>query len=70
MGGILPTPKAPALPTYTPLPEVDTRADEMALRLDAMERRRRGRGSTVLTSQRGLVRQNEGTPQKKTLLGE
>jgi len=24
----------------------------------------------VLTSQRGLVRQNEGTPQKKTLLGE
>jgi len=70
MGGILPTPKTPALPTYTPLPEVDTRADAMALRVDAMERRPRWRGSTVLASQRGLVRHNEGTPQKKPLLGE
>ena len=56
------------MPVPKPLP--DYGADEQKVRLDAMERRRRGRAGTVTTSDRGLVRTNENAPQKKTLLGE
>jgi len=69
MGGILSNPSAPpAMPTPAPLP--DYGAEDRQARLDAVDRRRRGRSGTVATSDRGLVRQNANAPHKKTLLGE
>ena len=68
MGSLMSSPSAPPMPAPEPLP--DYAADEQKARLDAMERRRRGRAGTVTTSDRGLVRTNENAPQKKTLLGE
>lgn len=44
--------------------------DEAQLRADILERRRRGRSGTVLTSERGLVNVKDNETQKKTLLGE
>lgn len=68
MGGFTSVPSAPA---PAPIPPVDTSAeDETQSRIDAMERRRRGRSSTIRTSARGLVRPNANAAQKKTLLGE
>lgn len=68
MGSLLSSPSAPPMPAAEPL--ADYAADEAKARVDAMERRRRGRAGTVTTSDRGLVRTNEGAAQKKTLLGE
>lgn len=68
MGGMLSGPSAPQMPAPEPLP--DYGAEDRQARLDAMDRRRRGRGGTITTSDRGLVRQIASAPQKKTLLGE
>jgi hypothetical protein len=65
------SPKMPALPPVQPLPEPPSTklSEEEEARIkaeqDAIERRRKGRASTILTSP--LV--EEATTEKKTLLG-
>ena len=63
------SPKMPALPPVQPLPEPPDVSDEEKKRLkaeqDSIQRRRKGRSSTILTS--GLT--DEVTTEKKTLLG-
>ena len=63
------SPKMPALPPVQPLPEPPDVSDEEKKRLkaeqDSIQRRRKGRASTILTSP--LV--DEATTEKKTLLG-
>lgn len=69
MGGITNTPKPVVVAPPAPLPDTSGDEEEQA-RLDAMERRRRGRSGTIHTSARGLVQTNENAAQKKSLLGE
>ena len=63
------SPKMPALPPVQPLPEPPDVSDEEKKRLkaeqDSLQRKRKGRSSTILTS--GLT--EEATTEKKTLLG-
>jgi len=63
------SPKMPSLPPVQPLPEPPDVSDEEKKRLkaeqDALQRRRKGRSSTILTS--GLT--EEASTEKKTLLG-
>jgi hypothetical protein len=65
------SPKMPSLPPVQPLPEPPSTklSEEEQARIkseqDAIERRRKGRASTILTSP--LV--EEATTEKKTLLG-
>ena len=65
------SPKMPSLPPVQPLPEPPAAeiSDEEKKRLkaeqDSIQRRRKGRASTILTSP--LV--NEATTENKTLLG-
>jgi hypothetical protein len=65
------SPKMPSLPPVQPLPEPPSTklSEEEEARIkaeqDAIERRRKGRASTILTSP--LV--EEATTEKKTLLG-
>ena len=65
------SPKMPALPPVQPLPEPPstklTEAEQAKIKeeQDAINRRRKGRASTILTSP--LV--DEATTEKKTLLG-
>lgn len=70
MGGFIQAPKAPAMPVVAPYQQPETGVDETALRMEALDRRRRGLSGTVQTSDRGLVSLNANAPQKKTLLGE
>ena len=73
MGSIL-KPKTPELPPVQPLPEApeaELSAEEKAkikAEQDAIERRRKGRKSTILTGPLG-VQESEET-KLKTLLGE
>lgn len=66
-------PKQPALPPVQPLPEppkAELSAEEKAkIAADqaAMERRRKGRKSTIITGPLGL--ETDATVEKKTLLG-
>ena len=64
-------PKTPALPPVQPLPEPPTVSEEekekIAKEQADIERRRKGRKSTILTGPLGL--QEEATTEKKTLLG-
>jgi hypothetical protein len=53
-------------PVALPDPSI---AEEKA-RVEAMDRRRRGRAGTIATSDRGLLSINGTVPQKKSLLGE
>jgi hypothetical protein len=63
------SPKQPALPPVQPLPEPPGLSDEEKKKIkaeqDALQRRRKGRASTILTS--GLT--EEASTEKKTLLG-
>ena len=65
------SPKMPALPPVQPLPEPPsnklTEAEQAKVKeeQDAINRRRKGRASTILTSP--LI--DEATTEKKTLLG-
>jgi hypothetical protein len=73
MGGILlGAAKAPSMPMPAPSPRPNLVAspDQTQVRIDELERQRRGRAGTVQTSDRGLVRLNVSAPQKKSLLGE
>ena len=71
--GSLFSPKMPALPPVQPLPEppkTELSAEEKQKIADeqaAMERRRKGRKSTILTGPLGL--ETDATTEKKTLLG-
>ena len=73
MGSIL-KPKAPALPPVQPppeAPEAELSAEEKAKikkEQDAIERRRKGRKSTILTGPLGIQESEE--TKLKTLLGE
>jgi len=72
--GFLRAPKMPALPPVQPLPEppsTEVSAEErerIAKEQAAVERKRRGRKSTILTSPLGV--KEEAETQQKTLLGE
>jgi hypothetical protein len=71
--GSLFSPKMPSLPPVQPLPEApsaELSAEEQAkieAEQAAMERKRKGRKSTILTGPLGV--EEEATVQKKTLLG-
>ena len=70
--GSLFSPKMPSPPPVQPLPEPPEVSDEEKARIAQeqrdMERRRKGRKSTILTGPLGV--EEEATIQKKTLLGE
>ena len=53
MGGFFSPPSAPPLPP--PPPTIDTGAEERKRRIEAIDRRRRGRAGTVATSERGVL---------------
>ena len=71
--GFLKAPKMPPLPPVQPLPEPpksEVSAEEkerIAKEQAAVERKRRGRKSTILTSPLGV--EEEATTEDKTLLG-
>ena len=71
--GSLFKPKMPPLPPVQPLPEPpkadlsQAEKDKIAADQRAMERRRKGRKSTILTSPLGV--EEEAETEKKTLLG-
>jgi len=71
MGSIF-KPKQPALPPVQPLPETPELTDEEKAKIkaerDAIERRRKGRKSTILTGPLGIAETKE--EKLKTLLGE
>ena len=69
MGGLTKSPSLPAMPAV-PRPVDTTAEDEATARLKAMERRRRGRGGTITTTERGLMSKAVDVPRRKTLLGE
>lgn len=58
MGGFFSSPSAPPLPP--PPPPIDTGDEERKRRVDAIERRRRGRAGTIATSEKGVL--DEATP--------
>jgi hypothetical protein len=72
MGSIF-RPKPPPLPPVQPLPEPpkaeisQEEKDRIAAEQRAMERRRKGRKSTILTSPLGV--EEEAETEQKTLLG-
>jgi hypothetical protein len=72
MGSIF-SPKMPSLPPVQPLPEPPStelsqeEKDEIAAEQAALERKRKGRKSTILTGPLGV--EEEAEVQKKTLLG-
>lgn len=70
--GSLFSPKMPSPPPVQPLPEPPEVSEEEKARIAQeqrdMERRRKGRKSTILTGPLGV--EEEATIQKKTLLGE
>jgi len=72
MGSIF-SPKMPALPPVQPLPEAPStelsqeEKDRIAAEQAALERKRKGRKSTILTGPLGI--EEEAEVQKKTLLG-
>ena len=71
--GFLKAPKMPSLPPVQPLPEPPSaevsqeEKDRIASEQAKLERKRRGRKSTILTSPLGV--QEEVETEKKTLLG-
>ncbi len=58
MGGFFSPPSPAPLPPPPPAP--DPAADERERRLDAIERRRRGRAGTIATSDRGVLEERKG----------
>lgn len=52
MGGLFSSPPPPPMPEPTP---VDTGEEDRKRRLEAIDRRRRGRAGTIATSERGVL---------------
>ncbi len=69
MGGMFAAPKAPP-PPPPPEPEIDPEEEERKKRIEAIERRRRGRAGLVHTSSRGLLGASSNEAKGKNLLGE
>jgi len=73
MGSLFKAPSMPPLPPVQPLPEApsaevsDEDRKRIAAEQAAVERKRKGRKSTILTSPLGV--EEEAETQKKTLLG-
>jgi len=69
MGGLLSPPSPPSPP---PLPIIadDGEAAKRRLRLEAINRRRRGRVGAIATSDKGLLAASNQAPKRKSLLGE
>jgi hypothetical protein len=74
MGGFLELPKPARAASAAPVTASVTRPNLMKLerdqRLEALERRRRGRAGTIATSSRGLLTTANWSSEQKTLLGE
>ena len=70
MGGLFGSPSAPAPAAETVVEENTEEEEAREERLEDMARRRRGRSSTISTSDRGLFSQNDWVPRRKSLLGE
>lgn len=70
MGGIFGSPPAPSSAPEPVQPDNSAEEEARAERLEDMTRRRRGRGSTIATSPRGLFALNDWVPKRKSLLGE
>ena len=68
MGGIFSSSSPPPLPPAPELP--DPAIEDEKMRLEAMDRRRRGRAGMITTTDRGLLSTNDIAPKKKSLLGE
>lgn len=78
MGFLFKTPSMPAPPPVQPLPEppkvtgpsedVAAREEKVEKEIAKVEKKRKGRKSTILTSPRGLLAEPEEL-EKKTLLG-
>lgn len=60
MGGFFSPPSAPPLPP--PPPPIDTGEEDRKRRVEAIERRRRGRDGTIATSERGVLEQKSRQP--------
>ena len=73
MGSIFKAPSLPSLPPVQPLPETPSaelsqeEKDKIAAEQREMERKRKGRKSTILTGPLGV--EDEAETEKKTLLG-
>lgn len=67
MGGLFSAPKPPAPPP--PPPEPDPEEDDRKARLEAIDRRRRGRAGTIETSSKGVMALQETSQDQKKLLG-
>ncbi len=59
MGGFFSAPSPAPLPPPPPAP--DPAEDERKRRLEAIERRRRGRAGTIATSDRGVLEQSSAS---------
>ena len=71
MGTLFSAPKPTAPPPLPPLPtDSDSDAQERKRRLDALQRKRRGRNGLITTSARGLLNKTGASSTGKTLLGE
>lgn len=80
MGSIISKPKAPSLPPVSApsgpseaeirAKEEQARKDAEATRAEELARARRGMGSTITTSYRGVLDGSDIAPRRKTLLGE
>ncbi len=68
MGGLFSAPSPAPLPP-PPSPPADPAEDERKRRLEAIDRRRRGRAGTIATSERGVLAPEDGNG-LKTRLGE
>ena len=69
MGGFFSAPNPPPPPPPPP-PLPDPEEENRKRRLEAIERRRRGRAGTIATSARGLLGLGDQAPRRKSLLGE
>ena len=68
MGAIFSPPDSPP-PPPPPIAGPDPAEEARKARLEALKRRRRGRGSTIRTSLRGVLQPNSGEQNGKTKLG-
>lgn len=70
MGSLFRAPKAPPPPPLPVLETPDPEADARKARLEALNRRRRGRAGTIITGRKGILRADARKRSGKHLLGE
>ena len=69
MGSLFSAPSPPP-PAPPPPPVYNGEEEKRRLRIEALERRRRGRGGTISTSPKGFLSTSNDLPKRKSLLGE